>query len=185
MNKKKVQIGVIGSMLDEEVSPLFKKLAQELGKEIARQRATLLFGYEGDFDSLSQIAAESAEAMGGDTVAFMWGKSKGRLETLKSTQVVTGLQRGGGREFVFVLSCDAIIAIGGGAGTLTEIAIAYQAGIPIITLKDTGGWSDKLAGRFLDSRRTQRIVSASGPKKAVKKALELIKPESSEKSGVW
>jgi len=44
-----------------------------------------------------------------------------------------------------VLSCNALICIWG-SGTLNEIAIAYQANIPIVDLEGSGGWGDKLIG---------------------------------------
>lgn len=72
----------------------------------------------------------------------------------KDADVITpsGPECGGGRETVLVLACDAIIAISGGSGTLTEIAIAYQAGIPVIAMRDVGGWSERLAGAYIDER---------------------------------
>jgi len=60
-------------------------------------------------------------------------------------------------------------------GTLTEIAIAYQANIPVIVLKDTGGWSEKLGGQFLDSRNRIKIEVAENPKVAVELAIKLAK----------
>ena len=87
------------------------------------------------------------------------------------------MERGGGREFILVNSCDAIICVSGGSGTLTEIAIAYQSNIPIIVIENTKGWSEKLSGQFLDNRKRVKCVSAKTPKEAVKKALLLIKEE--------
>jgi len=89
--------------------------------------------------------------------------------------IATGLERGGGRELPLVLSCDGIIAISGGSGTLTEIAIAYQANIPVVVLKNSGGWSEKLTGLYLDKRKRMKIESAKTPKEAVKKIISLIK----------
>lgn len=53
---------------------------------------------------------------------------------------------------MLVSSCDAIVAIGGGSGTLNEITVAYQKKIPIFVMKGTGGWADKLADQYLDDR---------------------------------
>ena len=52
--------------------------------------------------------------------------------------VCTGMERGGGREFVLVSSCDAIVVVGGGSGTLNEMTIAYQKKIPIFVMNGTG-----------------------------------------------
>lgn len=172
---RKLQIGVMGSMSDVQLEDAVKKLAKEVGKEIAKSNSLLVFGFEGDFDSFSTIAAREAEENGGNTVAFVWGPSKMNLGKLNSLQVVTGQARGGGREFSLVLSCDAIICIGGGSGTLTEIAMAYQAGIPIIVIKNTGGWSQKLEGTFLDDRKRIKILSTKNAKEAVDLILERFK----------
>ena len=74
-----------------------------------------------------------------------------------------------------VLSCDVIIAIGGGSGTLTEIAVAYQAGIPIITISNVEGWAKKLSNQFLDDRKRLKCIEATSPEDAVKKAIEVAK----------
>ena len=73
------------------------------------------------------------------------------------------------------MSCDAVIALSGGSGTLTEIAIAYQANIPVVVLENTGGWSEKLAGRYLDARKRIKIEAAKDPKSAVELAIGLAK----------
>lgn len=86
---------------------------------------------------------------------------------------VTGLDRGGGREFPLVLSCDVLIALCGGSCTLTEIAIAYQANIPVVVLEKSGGWSEKLANQYLDGRKRIKIETAKTPKQAVEKAILL------------
>ncbi|MBI2195884.1 MAG: hypothetical protein HYU48_02465 [Candidatus Levybacteria bacterium] len=149
-------------------------MAEDIGKEIALNNAVLLFGFEGDFDSLSTIAAKSAQEAKGKTIAFIWGNEKQDLKGLRSLQKITNQKRGGGREFVFILSCDGIISIGGGSGTLMEMAMAYQADIPTVALKNSGGWSKKLAGKFLDERKRLRIISAENATEAVKSVLKNI-----------
>ena len=89
--------------------------------------------------------------------------------------VASGLVRGGGRETTLVLSCDAIITISGGSGTLTELAIAYQADIPMVAMKGTGGWSEKLADTFIDGRKRRKTFGANTPEEAVKIALKEAK----------
>jgi len=89
------------------------------------------------------------------------------------------MERGGGREFVLVNSCDGIIAVSGGSGTMNEMLVAYQLNIPIVVIKGTGGWADKMAGKYFDSRKRMKAVPTANPKKAVEKILKLAK----EKSG--
>lgn len=172
---RNLQIGVIGSMADIKLQKSSKQLAQEVGKEIAKSGAILIFAFEGDFDSVSTIAAQVAQDVGGQTATFVLGDEKQNLGDLRSMQIITGQQRGGGREFPFILSCDAIISICGGSGTLMEMAMAYQAGIPVVALQNSGGWSQKLANSFLDERKRQKIIGVKTAREAVTRAIEVVR----------
>ena len=88
--------------------------------------------------------------------------------------ISSGLEIGGGREFTLVLSCDVIIAISGGSGTLTEMAIAYQAGIPIITVPNFGGWAKDVSNTFIDDRKRLKCIEATTPKAALEEALKAV-----------
>ena len=149
---RKFQIGVMGSCADLQYSKDVENAAEKLGELIAQQDGILFFGAEKDVDSLSTAACRGAKKHGGLTVGITYGKGKDIMEKEADIIIPCGLERGGGRELVLVLSCDAIITISGGSGTLTETAIAYQADIPMIALKGFGGWSDKLADTYLDGR---------------------------------
>lgn len=164
----------MGSAADLEYSKEIERLAEEVGYEIAQNGAVLIFGAEKDYDSLSTAACRGAKKGGGITLGFTYGKGLEIYEKENADIVITsGSERGGGREFPMVLSCDAIIVISGGSGTLTEIAIAYQANIPIIALQGTGGWSDRIGGEYLDARKRIKIEKATTPKEAVQTALNL------------
>lgn len=112
---------------------------------------------------------------GGLTVGITYDKGLDVYEKEADVIIATGLVRGGGRELTLGLSCDALICISGGSGTLNEIAVAYQANIPIVVLKGSGGWSDKLAGTYLDARKRVKIKAAKTPKEAVEMAIRLAK----------
>lgn len=173
---RKVQIGVMGSAADFKYSKKFEKLAEEIGYWIAKKGATLIFGAEKDYDSLSTAACRGAKKAGGLTVGVTYGKGLDIFEK-KNVDVViaSGLERGGGRELTLILSCDAVITLNGGSGTLTEIAIAYQASIPVVVIKNTGGWSEKLGSQYLDGRNRIKIKVSENPKSAVELAIKLAK----------
>lgn len=178
---RKIQIGVMGSCSDLNYSKGVEELAEKIGFFVAKNEAALLFGAEKDFDSLSTAAARGAKKAGGLTIGITYEKGLEVREKDVDVVIATGMNRGGGREFVLVLSCDAIITIGGGSGTLTEIAVAYQANIPIVVLQDSGGWSDKLANEFLDDRKRVKVEAASTPEEAVSKAIWLAKAKHEQK----
>lgn len=173
---RKYQIGVMGSAQDLNYSNDIAQLAEEIGKEIAKRGHITVYGAEKDYDSLSTAAARGAKSNNGLTVGVTYGKGKDIWDKDGYTDViiVTGIERGGGREFVLVNSCDAIIAIAGGSGTLTEIAIAYQSNIPIIALKGSGGWADKLADTFIDARQRRKVAVTNTPVDAVNEAIAQI-----------
>ena len=148
---KQIQIGIMGSAADLKYSKEALNFSKELGKVIAESGNILVYGAESEYTSLSTEAAKNASKYGGTTVGVAGGKSKDIYGSFRPTVLInSGLEIGGGREFTLVLSCDVIIAISGGSGTLTEMAIAYQAGIPIIVIPNFGGWSEKLDNKYID-----------------------------------
>ena len=176
MNKRKYQIGVMGSAADLKYTKKIEQLAEETGKLLAESGNIIVYGAEKDTDSLSTSAARGAKKFGGLTVGVTYGKGKDIWDKEGNTDVIicSGMERGGGREFVLVNSCDGIIAISGGSGTMNEMLIAYQLNIPIVVIAGTGGWADEMAGRYFDNRKRLKAVSAKNPKEAVEKILALI-----------
>lgn len=172
---RKLQIGVMGSAADLNYSKELENLAEQIGYLIAKNNVTLIFGAEKDYDSLSTSACRGAKKAGGMTVGITYNRGLDIFEKENVDVVIsTGLERGGGRETALILSCDGIITISGGSGTLTEMTIAYQANIPIVAMKNTGGWSDKLANQYLDDRKRIKVQSVDTAEEAVKLILELV-----------
>jgi uncharacterized protein (TIGR00725 family) len=96
--------------------------------------------------------------------------------------VATGL--GKSRDFLVAYSGDAMIIVGGGAGTLIEAAAAYQVEKPVVAVRGSGGVADAWAGKYIDDRRTRMILGALDPEDAVKVAMrELARAESSRRGG--
>jgi len=170
---KKYQIGVMGSAADLEYPEEFEKAAEKIGEEIAKSGHITFYGAEKDYDSLSTAAARGAKKAGGLTVGVTYGKTKDVWDKEGNTDIIIpcGLERGGGREFVLVSSCDAIICIRGASGTLNEITVAYQLDKPIVVLKGFGGWSEKLADTYLDDRNRRKAIGANSPEESVKLIL--------------
>lgn len=172
---KKIQIGVMGSAADLKYSKETLDFAKKLGELIAKSGNILVYGAEKDYTSLSTESAKEADKNGGITVGIAGGKDKKVYGKFRPTILInSGQEIGGGREFNLVLSTDVIIAIAGGSGTLTEIAIAYQAGIPIITVDAFGGWAENLSDSYLDERERLKCISAKTPEEALEKALNAV-----------
>lgn len=175
--KRKLQIGVMGSAADVKYSKKVEKIAEEIGKLIAKSGNITVYGAEKDYDSLSTAAARGAKKAGGLTVGVTYGKGKDVWDKEGNTDVLicSGMERGGGREFVLVNSCDGIIAVSGGSGTMNEMLVAYQLNIPIVVVIGTGGWADEMAGKYFDSRKRMKAIPAKDAKEAVEKILKLAK----------
>jgi uncharacterized protein (TIGR00725 family) len=170
---RKIQIGVMGSAEDLKYSEQVQRIAERVGELIAESGNIVVYGAEKDYDSLSTAAAKGAKRKNGLTVGVTYGKGKGIYDKENADVIIaTGIDRGGGREFVLINSCDVVIAIGGGSGTLTEIAIAYQLNIPVIVIENSGGWSDKLINTYIDERKRIKVIGVKTPEEAVKIAIE-------------
>ena len=171
---KKLQIGIMGSAADLNYGKDVERFAKKLGKLIAKSGNILVYGAEKEYSSISTNAAIEASKNNGITVGITGGTSKDIWGDFRPTVLIpTGLGIGGGREYTLVLSCDVIVAISGGSGTLNEIAVAYQAGIPIVVVDKFGGWASKLSGEYLDDRRRLKCINASTPEEALELAISL------------
>lgn len=170
---KKLQIGIMGSAADLKYSDDALNFAKNLGKLIAQSENILVYGAEASYTSLSTEAAKMASKYNGITVGIAGGKDKKVFGKFRPTVLInSGQEIGGGREFNLVLSCDVIIAISGGSGTLTEMAIAYQADIPIIVVDKFGGWSSQLANQYLDDRKRLKCICVANEKEALEMAIQ-------------
>ena len=170
---KKLQIGIMGSAADLNYSDEALIFSRKLGALIGESGNILVYGAEKEYTSLSTEAAKEANKNGGITVGVLGGKKREIFGSFKPTIMInSGLEIGGGREFTLVLSCDVIIAISGGSGTLTEMAIAYQAGIPIIVVDKFGGWAESLSNKFIDNRKRLKCIVAKNEEDALQKAIK-------------
>ncbi len=129
-------IGVCGAA---RASAAESALAEEVGRLIARGGAVLVCGGLG---GVMDAAARGATAEGGTVVGILPGETRtGEGEHL-TVSVPTGM--GEARNALVVRSADAVIAVGGEFGTLSEIALALKMGKPVVGL---GTWELAKAGR--------------------------------------
>lgn len=127
MRVGRVQIGVIGA---GACPPEIERIAEEVGREIARQGAVLLCGGLG---GVMEAAARGAREAGGLTVGILPGPSAAEGNRFLDVRLATDM--GHARNVILVRSSDAVIAVSGGYGTLSEIAIARKIGIPCVGIR--------------------------------------------------
>jgi uncharacterized protein (TIGR00725 family) len=159
ISPKHLFIGVIGG---GDISPQVAGLAEEVGREIARRGAILVCGGMG---GVMEAACRGAVTEGGLTVGILPGDKREAANPYVTIPVVTGI--GYARNVAVVKSSQAVIAIDGSYGTLTEIAYALQSGIPVVGL---GTWSISINGKTDDN-----IIMADSPEEAVEKAISEIR----------
>jgi hypothetical protein len=159
MKNELVLIGVIGG--GGEISPEIARLAEEVGREIARRGAALVCGGLG---GVMEAACKGACAEGGLTIGILPGDSRRTANPHVKIPIVTGI--GYARNVAVAKSSQAIIAIDGSYGTLTEIGHALQSGIPVIGLKT---WS-----MAIDGRTDNNIIIANTPEEAVARAMAML-----------
>jgi hypothetical protein len=158
-------IAVIGA---SSCSPEEAKLAQSVGELLAQRGATIVCGGLG---GVMEAVCRGAKSKGGSTIGILPGQDSSMANAWIDIPVVTGL--GEARNVAVVKSAQAVIAIGGGYGTLSEIAYALKNGIPVIGLNT---WSLSRNGREDDS-----IIRVQSATEAVGKAISLAKRDNDYK----
>jgi len=136
------------------------QLAEEVGRRLARLGAALICGGEG---GVMEAACKGAQAEGGITIGVLPGDSRRTANPYVLIPIVTGI--GSARNIIIIKSAHAVIAIGGGYGTLSEISFALKNNIPVIGLKT---W-----GISRNNQPDNSIILAEDPAAAVDLAIEL------------
>ena len=119
-----VQVSVIGSGAEHRAR------AEEVGRLLAERGCTVVCGGRGE---VMAAASRGAKSAGGTTIGILPGTSRADANEWTDHVVVTGL--GHARNAVVAASGDAVIAVGGSYGTLTEIAFARIFGRPVVILE--------------------------------------------------
>lgn len=107
-------------------------IAEEVGRLIARAGAVLICGGLG---GVMEAACRGAKEAGGATIGILPGVERGDGNPYLDYEILSGV--GHGRNLAVAASGDAVIAIGGGFGTLSEIGLARKCGRPVVLL---GSW---------------------------------------------
>lgn len=173
---RKTTIGVIGNAARPGVELPAELLAtaREIGRRIAEAGAVLVNGGTG---GVMEASAEGAQSAGGFVIGLLPQADASHANPYLDVALPTGM--GTMRNILTARCCDALVMIGGGIGTLNELTIAYDVGTPVIVLRGSGGWSDRIEsslvdGRFLDERRTSELEFAADPEDAVSQALAAV-----------
>ena len=161
----RVIIGVMGA--GENAVETAVRQAYTLGNLIAREGWILLNG--GRNCGVMEASARGAHEAGGLTVGILPDANLNRASEYLDIPIVTGL--GSGRNNINILSSDIVIACRGGAGTLSEIALAVKAGKPTILL-------DFDVGDIFDTAERRALIPVKTPEEAIKRVKHLLAKDS-------
>ncbi|SVC01244.1 uncharacterized protein METZ01_LOCUS254098 [marine metagenome] len=151
-----VQISVIGA---SNPPPQAILAAESVGRELAQKGAVLVTGGLG---GIMEAASKGARQVGGTTIGILPGSDPKEANPYVDIAICTGM--GYARNIIVVKSGQAVIAIDGAFGTLSEIGHALGDGIPIVALNT---WTITKAGS-----EDKTMIIAKTPKDAVNKAIE-------------
>ena len=135
-------------------------IAEAVGRELAKRGVVVVCGGLG---GVMEAVCKGATSAGGLTVGILPGEMRQQANPYVRIPIVTGI--GFARNVAVVKSAQAVIAIGGAYGTLSEISHALQAGVPVIGLNT---WTISKNGQVDTS-----IIRAEKPADAVEIALSL------------
>lgn len=145
-------VAVIGG---GEAPPDILDLAREVGREVARRGGVLLCGGLG---GVMAAAAQGVQEEGGVSIGILPDPDRNRANPYLTYSLPTNL--GHARNIIIAHAADALIAVDGSHGTISEAAIALKLGKPVIGLHVT--WD--MPG----------LRRAATPQKAVAAAMEML-----------
>ena len=137
-----------------DASPAELSLAREVGEGLGDAGAVLVCGGLG---GVMEEACRGAQAQGGMTVGLLPGTDRAAGNPYLTVAIPTGL--GELRNGLIVRAAEAVIAIGGAYGTLSEVALALKTGTPVYALRS---WD------------LPDVVVVQGPDEAVARALGVV-----------
>jgi uncharacterized protein (TIGR00725 family) len=128
-----------------------RDLAFQVGCAIGRRGAVLVCGGRG---GVMEAAARGARSAGGHTLGILPGYERNMANPHIEFAIATGM--GQARNVIVVATADAVIALGGEGGTLSEIGLAIKLGRPVVAL---GSWNE-IAGRMAGITYTDNAGAA-------------------------
>ena len=163
----KLYVGVAGA---SQAGPGLVEQAERLGRRLAERGAVVLCG---GGPGVMEAVCRGAQSAGGATVGLLPGLDRAEGNPYLTVSLPTGL--GQGRNLLLVRSADALVAVGGGFGTLSEIALALRTGTPMVGLAT---WS-----LHLDAKAVDAFPVAADPDAAAAMALKAARDRRTGKGG--
>ena len=147
--------------------------AEALGRALVDAGCRVVSGgLGGIMRAASRGARSSKHYQPGDVIGVLPSYRADDANEFVDIPICTGLQHG--RNLIVVATSDVVFALGGRSGTLSEIALAWTLGKPVVCVGRADGWASELAGRRIDDRREDQVLGPLEPEEAIAVAKELI-----------
>ena len=159
-------VGVMGS--GRTIDAGARVTAHRLGAMIASRGWVLLTG--GGASGVMDAASEGAHSTGGLVIGVLRGNDDVGASAHLDVAIRTGM--GDARNAINVLSSDVVVALPGGPGTVSEVALALKSGKTVIVL----GWDP---GAALRAPGPGRLIDAASVEDAVRFAADVLGGSSS------
>ena len=156
---------IIGVMGGGSVSAEVSRMAEELGRRIAEAGLVLLTG--GRPSGVMDAASRGAKVAGGLVVGVLPGPDPDDSSAHVDIAIATNLADG--RNLVNVLSSDVVVACPGGAGTMSEVALAVKNRRPLVLLGCDPG------PVVAEAEKAGRVSRASTPQEAMEKVQAFLR----------
>ena len=166
--KRKPQILVVGYNSDSCTRKAYD-IAYKVGREIARRRAILVTGGLG---GVMEAACKGASEAGGIALGIVPYDEFSKANKYCNIIVCSGV--GYARNFITAYSADGAIIVGGGVGTLIEVGVVYMKKKPVVAILGSGGVADHYAGKYLDDRKSVKILPSKNAKEAVARIIRKL-----------
>lgn len=152
-------IAVVGA---SRPAPSSVRAAEALGRALVGAGYRIVCGgRDGVMAAVCKGARSSDAWTDGATIGLLPGNDATDANAWVDIAIPTGL--GIARNAIVARAGDAVVAVGGSAGTLSELALAWQMGRPIAALHTDDGWASQLAGTALDDRERPPIHRCDSP----------------------
>jgi uncharacterized protein (TIGR00725 family) len=153
MLKRRTIVAVIGNA--RITDPIHYQHCCELGSALVQAGYRIVTGgLGGVMEAVSKGAQSSPQHFDGSVIGIVPSYQASEANEYCDIVIPTGMQLA--RNILVVATGDAVVVVGGGSGTLSEMALAWQLGKPVLAL-GSKGWGGELAGRSLDNRRPDTI----------------------------
>ena len=166
---RKSIIGVIGPNYENCTDEIFN-FGLELGRRLTDLNIMIVCGgREGIMEAVCKGSKLSGKYQCPNTIGIIPSNDKTDANEYCDIVIPSGI--GLARNSIIVNTADLLIAVAGGSGTLSEIAFAWQMNKKVICFTGFEGWAKNLAGKDLDLRNSNLLLSAS----TLDEIIELVK----------